>query len=81
MHYIVYITSDCHYCKEIIKLFVHNGIRHEMVILENKEQIAAVKNKHGWQTVPIILEINKDGQKLIGGYEDTYKLLKEQKII
>jgi hypothetical protein len=52
-----------------------------MVILENKEQIAAVKNKHGWQTVPIILEINKDGQKLIGGYEDTYKLLKEQKII
>ena len=52
-----------------------------MIVLESEEQIAAIKNKYNWSTIPIILEINKDGEKLIGGYEDTYKLLKEQKII
>jgi glutaredoxin len=81
MNYKVFISSDCHYCKEVLKLFIQNGIRHQMIVLESEEQIAAIKNKYNWSTIPIILEINKDGEKLIGGYEDTYKLLKEQKII
>lgn len=81
MNYKIFITTDCHYCKDILKLFIRNGIRHELILLASEEQITAVKNKYGWQTVPIIVEINKDGEKLIGGYEDTYKLLKEQKII
>ena len=52
-----------------------------MIVLESEEQIAAIKNKYNWSTIPIILEVDKGGERLVGGYKDTYKLLKEQKII
>jgi glutaredoxin len=81
MNYQVYVTPDCHYCKEVLKLFIRHGINHQLIVLENDADIAAAKNKYDWSTVPIIVEVTAGGQKLIGGYEDTYKLLKEQKII
>ena len=81
MNYQVYVTPDCHYCKEVLRLFVRHGISHQLIVLEEEKDIAAIKNKYKWSTVPIIVEATPDGERLIGGYEDTYKLLKEQKII
>lgn len=81
MFYNVFVTPTCTYCKDVVKLFVKNGIKHQLIVLENEKDIQAIKEKYNWYTVPIVVELTAEQSKFIGGYEETYKLLKERKVV
>jgi hypothetical protein len=40
--------------------------------------IEEAKKKYDWQTVPIVIEVNGDTEKLIGGYTDMRKYFKNK---
>ncbi len=68
---IMYTRVPCPYCVSAKRLFSAKGIQIEEIDLTNDwDQLDAIKEKTGWQTVPIILI---DG-KLIGGYDDLKAL-------
>lgn len=73
----IYLTENCPYCIRAKKFLVQKKVAFTEIDLTNKpEELQALKNKTGWQTVPQIF-IN---EKLIGGYTDMMALEDEGKL-
>jgi len=68
---VVYKKDPCPYCDRAINFLNARDLKFQMVDLTGKpDEIQKMKEKWGWQTVPIIV-ING---KLIGGYTDLKAL-------
>lgn len=64
---IVYKKNPCPYCDRAMNLLNGKGVTYQVIDLTDKlDELQKLKEKWGWQTVPIIVI---DG-KLIGGYTD-----------
>ncbi len=64
---IVYKKNPCPYCDRAMNLLNDKGVTYQVIDLTDKlDELQKLKEKWGWQTVPIIVI---DG-KLIGGYTD-----------
>lgn len=71
MEIIVYKKDPCPYCDRAINFLNVRGLKHQVIDLTDKmNEIQKLKEKWGWQTVPIIII---DG-KLVGGYTDLKAL-------
>jgi len=78
--YIIYGTSYCPYCKS--SKMILESRRIECVFLSMDEDIKGLeeaKKYYNWNTVPIVLENNKDTGKIkfIGGYTDLMRRVGE----
>ncbi len=68
---VVYKKDPCPYCDRAMNLLNGKDLKYEVVDLTGKmDEMQKMKEKWGWQTVPIIV-ING---KLIGGYNDLKAL-------
>lgn len=68
---LIYTTSNCPYCVSAKRFLKAQGLPFEEIDLTDKvEELKALKERTGWQTVPQIF-IN---DKLIGGYTDMMAL-------
>ena len=69
-YFTLYVIGDCRYCNDALELLSKNGeeyVTHDLSHSEN--QISEAKDKHGWNTFPIIY-LNQSGEKkLIGGFD------------
>ena len=82
MYYKIYMKSDCSFCIRAIRLLEEKGINYLRYPLDSKPQLLTeVKDKYNWGTVPVIIEINGDKEKLIGGFTDLNEYLKTGKTL
>ncbi len=75
---ITMIKKDpCPYCDRAMNFFNSRGLKVEIIDLTGKlDEMRDMKEKYGWQTVPMIL-IN---DTFIGGYNDLKELEEEGKL-
>ena len=69
----VYTTNWCGYCSAAKSLLGRIGLEFtEINLTGDPERKAALKEKYGWRTVPMILV----GERFIGGFRELSKLEK-----
>ena len=69
----VYTTNWCGYCSAAKSLLGRMGLEFtEINLTGDPERKAALKEKYGWRTVPMILV----GERFIGGFRELSKLEK-----
>ena len=69
----VYTTNWCGYCSAAKSLLGRMGLElTEINLTGDPERKAALKEKYGWRTVPMILV----GERFIGGFRELSKLEK-----
>jgi len=71
-HFHIFATSTCPYCVEAIKLLEDSGHEYVLTILDKgAEYRNQLKNKWKWDTVPIVITRDVNGnEELIGGCSD-----------
>lgn len=76
--YIIYGRSNCPFCIKIItKLAKANKRFYAHMLEEGSKELEEMKEKWEHPTVPIVIEVS-ESQKLIGGCDDTMKLLENE---
>ena len=76
-HYILWVKTHCPWCKKAEKMLTEKTLSYTVFVMDNElEDLGRVKEKHNWDTVPIVFEITSHGRfNLIGGYTDLEKYL------
>ena len=75
--FIIYGRSDCPYCiKVITKLAKAKQCFYVEMLDNNPNRLEQLKIKYDHPTVPIVIR-TEDVQELVGGCDDTLKLIKE----
>jgi len=71
-HYILWIKNHCPWCKKAEEILVERSLTYTLFVMDEKlEELEIVKEKHNWETVPIIFEIASSGDfNLVGGCTD-----------
>ncbi len=72
----IYTTAACPYCRAAKDLLRGKGLAFEEIVLSTDEELEALVQKTGWQTVP---QIFVEG-KLIGGFEELKRLAQDGRI-
>jgi glutaredoxin len=74
-YFVLYIVGGCSFCTDALKLL---GEKKEEYIIHDvshsDKQINEAKEKHKWDTFPIILVSEAGKTKLIGGFDDLKAL-------
>tara|TARA_B100001123_G_scaffold31238_1_gene32834 strand:+ start:412 stop:666 length:255 start_codon:yes stop_codon:yes gene_type:complete len=79
MFYKLYVRDDCGFCKRAVEFMTKHEIEHVVLSQNNTTGlIEEAKKQYNWPTVPIIVEIDGDDEKLIGGYVDMRKYFKNK---
>jgi len=69
--YLIYGISDCPACLRAQADLMDLGLEYVFIEMDfSKSYREAIKQELGQPTLPIILKASKDGEDLIGGYED-----------
>lgn len=71
-HYHVYAKTDCGFCKKTIDLLDSRGDKMVLVLLDKApdDVVSAIKQQFDHNTVPIILEVNENNIRKIGGHRE-----------
>lgn len=73
----IYTTAYCPYCLKAKALLDAKGVSYQEINLEGKpDELAALKQRTGWRTVP---QIFIDG-KLVGGFSELSRMESEGKL-
>tara|TARA_R110000824_G_scaffold136474_2_gene300127 strand:+ start:1761 stop:2018 length:258 start_codon:yes stop_codon:yes gene_type:complete len=77
--YLIYGISDCPACLRAQADLMDLGLEYVFVEMDfSRSYREAIKQQLEWSTFPIILKVSKDGEDLVGGYEDLiYELTRE----
>ena len=79
MFYKLYIKEGCGFCKRAVEFMTKHKIEHVVLSqIDTTELIEEAKVQYDWPTVPIVVEIDGDDEKLIGGYADMRKYFKNK---
>ena len=79
MFYKLYIREGCPLCKRAVGFLTRHKIEHVVLSqIDTTELIEEAKVQYDWPTVPIVVEIDGDDEKLIGGYVDMRKYFKNK---
>ena len=79
MFYKLYIREDCGFCKRAVEFMMKHKIEHVVLSqIGTTELIEEAKVQYDWPTVPIVVEIDGDDEKLIGGYVDMRKYFRNK---
>lgn len=74
--YILYVKSDCPYCKEATKLLKEKNEKFSVLDLRTRPRVLKeMKQIYDWSTVPMVFY--KEGNKieLVGGFTDLSERL------
>ena len=71
-HFHIYATGTCPFCIEAIKILENSGHEYVLTMLDKSPEFRnQLKKKWKWDTVPIILVRDINGQEcLVGGCSD-----------
>ena len=71
-HFHIYATGTCPFCIEAIKILENSGYEYVLTMLDKSPEFRnQLKKKWKWDTVPIILIRDINGQEcLVGGCSD-----------
>tara|TARA_R100000030_G_scaffold93598_1_gene79872 strand:+ start:46 stop:333 length:288 start_codon:yes stop_codon:yes gene_type:complete len=71
-HFHIYATGTCPFCIEAIKILENSGYEYVLTMLDKSPEFRnQLKKKWKWDTVPIILVRDINGQEcLVGGCSD-----------
>ena len=71
-HFHIYATGTCQFCIEAIKILENSGYEYVLTMLDKSPEFRnQLKKKWKWDTVPIILVRDINGQEcLVGGCSD-----------
>jgi len=79
MFYKLYIKEGCGFCKRAVEFMTKHRIEHVVLSqIDATELIEEAKVQYDWPTVPIVVEVDGDTEKLIGGYVDMRKYFKNK---
>ena len=79
MFYKLYIKEGCGFCKRAVEFMTKHKIEHVVLSqVDTTELIEEAKIQYDWPTVPIVVEIDGDDEKLIGGYVDMRKYFRNK---
>ena len=79
MFYKLYIKEGCGFCKREVEFMTKHRIEHVVLSqIDATELIEEAKVQYDWPTVPIVVEVDGDTEKLIGGYVDMRKYFKNK---
>ena len=76
-HYVLWIKKACPWCTKAKDLLQEKDLSHNVFVMDEElENLGRVKERHNWNTVPIVFEITPQGAfNFIGGYTDLEKHL------
>ena len=76
--YIIYARSNCAFCKKLLGFMKENEQKFIYILMHNMdENLQKIMSKYNWRTVPLVIEVEENGdERFIGGCDDTIKLLK-----
>jgi glutaredoxin len=76
-HYVLWVKSCCPWCKKAEELLKEKSLPYHVFVMDkNLEELGRVKEKHNWDTVPLVFEVTSRGSfNLVGGYTDLEKYL------
>ncbi len=71
-YYHVYAKARCPWCAKAINLLHEMGYEFVLTLVDSSEEFYhVVKKKYEWQTVPMVVEVDINGEEtFIGGYSD-----------
>lgn len=73
--YKIYALGECPYCSRLIQALIDKKKTFYVEFLDgNKKKLEQMKNKYNHPTVPIVVLV-EDKETLIGGCDDTLKIL------
>ncbi len=73
--FIIYALVGCPYSSMALELLERSGVKHQHIIVSDKEKMK-YKKKHGMQTFPqIFFEDSKGKRTKIGGFDDMDALI------
>ena len=79
MLYKLYIKEKCPFCIRAVEFMKRHNIEHVVLSqVGSTNLIKEAKEQYNWPTVPIIVEIDGENEKLIGGYTDMRKHFKNK---
>tara|TARA_R100000152_G_C6778305_1_gene208865 strand:+ start:2856 stop:3200 length:345 start_codon:yes stop_codon:yes gene_type:complete len=78
-YYLLYVTGHCPWCVKAINLLNESGLEYAITLLDQSlDYRRHLKNKYKWDTVPIVVEVDKNGnENFIGGYTDLEERFNE----
>ena len=80
-YYVIYAWSDCPYCVEAKELLIKKEKQFMFCLLDESPLLLnMLKEKHSWQTVPLVLHYEKNeygvwSSDFIGGCSNLISLL------
>jgi len=79
MFYKLYTREGCCFCERAVDFLTKHKIEHVVLSqIDTTELIEEAKKQYDWPTVPIVVEVDDDTEKLIGGYVDMRKYFKNK---
>ena len=83
-YYTIYAWSDCPFCTEAKELLTLKEKQFLFCLVdESKELLQMYKDKHNWETVPMVFRHKRAGTdqwntEFIGGYSDLVKFFSKE---
>ena len=79
-YYQVYVKTDCGFCKKTIDLMKSRADKFVLVALDMApdEVVASIKRNFNHDTFPIILQVEGDKIRMVGGYAEITQLFNDE---
>lgn len=80
-YYKMYVIATCPYCIKMLQEMIDRQKTFYVEFMDGKEQLLKEKKEqYKHPTVPIVIEVDGDQERLIGGCTETLKLLRKERI-
>ena len=76
-YYKMYVVTGCPYCTKILQAMIDTKQTFYVEFMDSKlDTLSEKKEKYKHPTVPIVIEVDGDEERLIGGCTETLRLIK-----
>lgn len=76
-YYKMYVTTGCPYCTKLLQTMIDTKQTFYVEYMDSKlDLLQEKKEQYRHPTVPIVLEVDGDQERLIGGCTETLRLIK-----
>jgi|32_taG_2_1085360.scaffolds.fasta_scaffold16178_3 glutaredoxin 3 len=76
--YILYVRSDCPFCKKAVKLLEERNLDFNILDLKRRSRVLKeLKNIYDWQTVPMVFCRSNTNIEFVGGFDDLSERLSD----
>jgi len=79
-YYKMYVTTGCPYCTKLLQTMIDTKQTFYVEYMDSKlDLLQEKKEQYKHPTVPIVLEVDGEEERLIGGCTETLRLIKGDK--